>query len=66
MKRVLVAGRNPASKRWPDHNPRLIEIRSGAYAARDVHPDAAEADRLAARAAQPDRYQRRTRRPQRA
>lgn len=30
--RTLVAGRNPASKWWPNHNPNVIVIRSGAWA----------------------------------
>lgn len=34
----LIAGRNPASRRWPDHNPNLIEIASGAWAHLDEAP----------------------------
>lgn len=28
---MLVAGRNPASKMWPDANPNVIEVGFGAY-----------------------------------
>jgi hypothetical protein len=28
---MLVAGRNPASRMWPDANPNVIEVEFGAY-----------------------------------
>jgi hypothetical protein len=31
---MLVAGRNPASKRWPDHNSNVVEIRTGVWSNR--------------------------------